>query len=152
MRLTAESQTSAVNSQQVVDRVVGRIAAHADASPLAKNQIDVSPYVLGHTFLHRWADKRGFCYSRTISGQVFGRYIWRYAHPSRDDVRDTADPSLSGLAMTRAVTGKRVSLIYEFKLLADMSPRQSRCKFLDLQESPPYNRDSASPREGVRFV
>ena len=86
-----QSKNGKAISQQVVDQVVRRIAAHANSKLAAKNQIDVSPHVLRHTSLRRWADKKGVRYARTISGQVSDRYIWRYTQPSRDDIRDAAE-------------------------------------------------------------
>ena len=78
-------------SQQVVDQVVRRIAAHANSKLPAKQQIQLSPHVLRHTSLRRWAEKKGVRYARQISGQVSDRYIWRYTQPSRDDIRDAAE-------------------------------------------------------------
>ena len=78
-------------SQQVIDQVVRRIAAHANSKLKPANQIEVSPHILRHTSLRRWADKKGVRYARMISGQVSDRYIWRYTQPSRDEIRDAAE-------------------------------------------------------------
>ena len=78
-------------SQQVIDQVVRRIAAHANSKLNEKNKIDVSPHVLRHTALRRWAEKKGIRYARKISGQVSDKYIWRYTEPSQQDARDAAE-------------------------------------------------------------
>ena len=86
-----QSKNGKAISQQVVDQVVRRISAHANSKLSAKNQIDVSPHVLRHTSLRKWAEKKGVRYARMISGQVSDRYIWRYTQPSRQEIRDAAD-------------------------------------------------------------
>ena len=65
-------------NQQIIDQVLRRIAAHAN-SELAKNQqIEISPHLLRHTSLRRWAERKGVRYARQISGQVSDRDIWRH--------------------------------------------------------------------------
>jgi len=78
-------------SQQVVDQVVRRIAAHANSKLSAKNHITLSPHVLRHTSLRRWTEKEDIRFAKKISGQVSDRYIWRYTEPSRDEVREKAE-------------------------------------------------------------
>ena len=89
--LLFQSRNELPISQQVIDQVVRRIAAHANSKVPTNEYIEVSPHVLRHTALRKWAEKKGTRYSRQISGQVSDRCIWRYTQPSRQEIRDAAD-------------------------------------------------------------
>lgn len=86
-----QSRNGKAVSQQVIDQVVRRIAAHANSKLPADEHIEVSPHVLRHTSLRKWAEKKGIRYARQISGQVSDRYIWRYTQPSRSETRDAVE-------------------------------------------------------------
>jgi integrase/recombinase XerD len=86
-----ESKNGKPINQQIIDQVLRRIAAHANSKLPNQQQIEISPHLLRHTSLRRWAEKKGVRYARQISGQVSDRYIWRYTQPSRQKTRDAVE-------------------------------------------------------------
>ena len=86
-----ESKNGKPINQQIIDQVLRRIAAHANSKLSNEQQIEISPHLLRHTSLRRWAEKKGVRYARQISGQVSDRYIWRYTQPSRQETRDAVE-------------------------------------------------------------
>jgi len=86
-----QSRSGREISQQVIDQVLRRVAAHANSKLPVDQAIAISPHVLRHTALRKWAEKKGVQFARQISGQVSDRYIWRYVQPSEDATRDAVE-------------------------------------------------------------
>ena len=73
--------------QQNLDQVVRRIAAHANSKLSKKDHIKISPHVLRHTSLRKWAEHEDVRYAKKISGHASDKYIWLYTQPSKEEVR-----------------------------------------------------------------
>lgn len=80
-----QSKNGRTIGQQVIDQVVRRVAAHANSKLPKEQHIDVSPHVLRHTSLRKWAEKEDIRFARKRAGHVSDRYIWAYTQPSREE-------------------------------------------------------------------
>ena len=78
-------------AQQDVDYILRSIAAQANSRLSASEHIQVSPHVLRHTALRKWANTKGIRFAQKIAGHSSERYIWRYVTPSEDEVQDAVD-------------------------------------------------------------
>jgi integrase/recombinase XerD len=55
-----------------------KIAAQANSRLSPDDQIELSPHVLRHTALRKWAETKGVRFAQKIAGHASERYIWRY--------------------------------------------------------------------------
>ena len=85
------SRTGNPLAQQDVDYVLQSIAGQANSRLNKKDHIELSPHVLRHTALRKWAHAKGVRFAQKIAGHSSERYIWRYVTPSDDEVQDAVD-------------------------------------------------------------
>jgi integrase/recombinase XerD len=71
--------------------IMQRIAGQANANRPEKEQIQVTPHVLRHTFLRKLAEGKGVHYAREASGHQSDRYIWRDVKPDQQTLAEAID-------------------------------------------------------------
>ena len=86
-----QSKTGKPLAVQNVNDALKKIAAQANSTLPAKEQISVSPHVLRHTALRKWTEKKGVRFAQKIAGHATERYIWRYITPSDTEIQDAVD-------------------------------------------------------------
>ena len=86
-----QSKSGKPLAQQDVDYLLKRIAAQANSRLPLKDHIKLSPHVLRHTSLRKWAATKGVRFAQRIAGHASERYIWRYVTPSEADMDDAAE-------------------------------------------------------------
>ena len=86
-----QSKTGKPLAQQDVDYLLKKIAAQANAKLSPDDYIELSPHVLRHTALRKWAETKGVRYAQKIAGHASERYIWRYVTPSESDMDEAAE-------------------------------------------------------------
>lgn len=86
-----QSRTGKPLAQQDVDYVLQNIAGQANSRLNKKDYIQLSPHVLRHTALRKWAHAKGVQFAQKIAGHASERYIWWYVTPSDDEVQDAVD-------------------------------------------------------------
>ena len=71
--------------------ILNGIAAQANATLPADQQIRLTPHVLRHTMLRKVAQEHGVQYAMELSGHASSRYIWRYVKPPREKLENALD-------------------------------------------------------------
>lgn len=75
---------------QNLDDVMKRIAAQANSTLPADQQIHLSAHMLRHTCLRKAAEK-DIRYAMKLSGHTSSQYIWRYTEPSAGEFDDAME-------------------------------------------------------------
>ncbi len=86
-----QSKTGNPLVQQDVDYLLKKIAAQANSRLSPDDHIQLSPHVLRHTSLRKWAETKGVRFAQKIAGHASERYIWRYVTPSESDMDEAAE-------------------------------------------------------------
>lgn len=86
-----QSKTGKPLAQQDVDYLLNAIAAQANTRVRKDQKTSSSPYLLRHTALQKWTEKKGVRFAQKIAGHASDRYIWRYVTPSDEEVQQAAD-------------------------------------------------------------
>ena len=73
-----------------VAAICSRLAAQASVHGGADEAIKLTPHMLRHSFLKRYADKHGVHAAQAASGNVSFREIFRYTKPSPDELEEQA--------------------------------------------------------------
>jgi integrase/recombinase XerD len=71
--------------------ILKRVAQQANAHLPPKQQIEVSPHILRHTFLRKVANEKGVHYAMELSGHRSDRYIWRYVKRDAQSLAEAID-------------------------------------------------------------
>jgi integrase/recombinase XerD len=80
-----QSQSGWRLAPQNIDDALKKIAAQANATLPASEQVHLSAHMLRHTALRKAAEKEDIRYAMKLSGHTSSKYIWRYTEPSRQE-------------------------------------------------------------------